>query len=114
MIDKPPEPCRDEIQPRPETSVDDLVNYVLRVPGIREVADVTVDGHRGKQLAYSPGEEGASDCLLSGCEDIWVLDVDGVPLMIGSSPGGSLELDISRKALKAEIRQMVASIHFER
>jgi hypothetical protein len=114
MIDKPPEPCRDEIQPRPETSVDDLVNYVLRVPGIREVADVTVDGHRGKQLAYSPGEEGASDCLLSGYEDIWVLDVDGVPLMIGSSPGGSLELDISRKALKAEIRQMVASIHFER
>ena len=34
--------------------------------------------------------------------------------MIGSRIGGDLDLDVPKKAVKAEIRQMVESIHFER
>ena len=55
------------------------------------------------------------DCLWSGPRsDVWILDVDGVRLMIGSDIGGDLELDVPEEAVKAEIRQMVESIHFER
>ena len=57
------------------------------------------------------------DCPTVACpdyQDVWILDVDGVRLMIGSRIGGDLDLDVPEKAVKAEIRQMVESIHFER
>jgi hypothetical protein len=55
-------------------------------------------------------------CAYGGYEvaDVWLLDVDGVRLMIRSYIGGALDLDVPRSAVRAEIRQMVASIHFER
>lgn len=75
--------------------------------------DVTVDGYRGKRLVYRYDEVG---CAYGGYEvaDVWLLDVDGVRLMIRSSIGDALDLDIPRNAARAEIRQMVASIHLER
>lgn len=90
VIDNPEELCVDPIEPP---------------------ADVTVDGYRGTHLEYSPVEaDGACDFA----EDVWILDVDGVRLMILSVPIGDLEPDVGKEAVKAEIRQMVASIQFER
>ena len=74
--------------------------------------DVTVDGYRGKRLEYSP-EERSVGCPYD-CGDVWIVDVDGVLLMIGSLPTGDLDGDVPKKAVKAEIRQMVESIQFER
>jgi hypothetical protein len=114
VIDDLEERCTDEIMPPIGSSFDDLVKDVAGLPGITENEDVTVDGYRGKHLEYSPGEEDAFNCLLSDYEDVWILDVDGVLLMIGSAVGGDLDLDVPEKAVKAQIRQMVESIHFER
>ena len=55
---------------------------------------MTVDGYRGKHFEYSPGEEDDANCLLSDYKDVWILDVDGVLLMIGSRIGGDLDLDV--------------------
>jgi hypothetical protein len=114
VIDNAQERCPDETQPKRGASADDLMTYVAGLPGIKEIADVTIDGRRGKQLAYSPGAEDAFNCLLSGYEDVWILDLDGVPLLIGSSPDGDLNRNVPKAAVKAEIRKMVESIHFER
>ena len=113
MIDNPQEPCQDTIVPN-HASFDDFVAAVAGLPGITENEDVTVDGYRGKHLEFSPGEEDTFVCLSPDYQDVWILDVDGVFLMIVSRPGGDLPLDVSRKVVKAEIRQMVESIHFER
>ena len=51
---------------------------------------------------------------LQGNTDIWILDADGVRLMIRSQLGGNYDLDVSDEAVRAEIRQMVESIRFER
>ena len=75
---------------------------------------MTVDGYRGKHFEYSPGEEDHVYCRSSDYKDVWILDVDGVRLMIGSALGGDLDFDVPEEAVKAEIRQMVESIHFER
>jgi len=72
---------------------------------------VTVDGYRGKHFEYSPDTRSVG-CPYD-CGDVWILDVDGVLLMIGSLPTGDLDGDVPKKAVKAEIRQMVESIHFE-
>jgi hypothetical protein len=74
--------------------------------------DVTVDGYRGKHFEYSP-QTRSGGCPYD-CGDVWILDVDGVLLMIGSLPTGDLDGDVPEEAVKAEIRQMVESIHFER
>jgi hypothetical protein len=107
--------CAGEIEPPLASSFDDLVAAVASLPAITESeADVTIDGYRGKQFEYSPGEEDPVHCLLHGYEDVWLLDVDGVPLLIGSAARGDLALDVPKEAVKAEIREMVESIHFER
>jgi len=120
VIDDPEEYCDDTIAPPLGSSFDDLVTYFAALPGITENADVTVDGYRGKHLEYSPSDDDAASCLFSDWPDIytggdvWILDVDGVRLMIGSEIGGDLDLDLPEAAVKAEIRQMVESIRFER
>ena len=108
-------PCDDTIEPPLGSSFDDFVTYVAGLPTIEsENADVTVDGYRGKHLEYSPGEEDDVDCRLSDYQRR--LD----PRRRRRSPddrfplGGDLDLDVPKKAVKAEIRQMVESIHFER
>ena len=112
VIDDPEEICTDTIKPPLGPSFDDLVNYVARLPSIEvsESADVMVDGFRGKHLQYSSVESDA-DCVFAGIsaayyDNVWILDVDGVHLLIVSSPYGDVP--------EAEIRQMVESIHFER
>jgi hypothetical protein len=82
--------------------------------------NVTVDGYRAKYIEdTSPDIDvgcavGGIDNLGLYYDDVWIFDVDGVRLMIGSDIGGDLPLDVSRKVVKAEIRQMVESIRFER
>ena len=89
------------------------VDPVSHDPGVMD-RELEVDGTRWALVEYSPGEEDDANCLLSDYQDVWIFDVDGVLLMIGSRVGGDLDLDVPRKAVKAEIRQMVESIRFER
>ena len=112
VIDDLEELCTDTIEPPLGSSFDDLVTYVAGLPNIA-TSDVTVDGYRGKHLTQS-GVAGDVECGEVGDEGVWILDVDGVPLMIGSEIGGTLDLDVPEEAVKAEIRRMVESIHFER
>jgi hypothetical protein len=115
VIDDVERRCAGEIEPPLASSFDDLVAAVAGMPAITEsAADVTIDGYRGKHFEHSPGDEDPVQCLLYGYEDVWLLDVDGVPLLIGSAASGDLELDVPKKVVQAEIRQMVESIHFER
>jgi hypothetical protein len=112
VIDNPEDLCLSPIEPPQGPGFDDLVTYVAGLPGIEisESSDVTVDGFRGKHLEYtSVGTD--VDCVFAGAsitawDNVWILDVDGVPVMVVS---GSYE-DVP----KAEIRQMVESIRFER
>jgi hypothetical protein len=110
----PEQLCDDTIEPPLGSSFDDLATYVAGLPTIvtPEDADVTIDGYRGKHFEYS-WVEGDLDCFWDS-NDIWILDVDGVRLMIRSQIGGDLDLDVPEEALRAEIQQMVESIHFER
>jgi hypothetical protein len=90
------------------------VTYVAGLPTIvtPENADVMVDGYRGKHFEYS-SVDGDLGCLWES-HDFWIFDADGVRLMIGSALGGDLELDVPEETVKAEIREMVESIRFER
>ena len=97
VIDDPEEYCDDAIAPPFGSSFDDLVTYFAALPGGTSNADVTVDGYRGKHLEYSPDElEDGSSCHFSHWSnpdywipsDVWILDVDGVHLMIGSEHRG--------------------------
>ena len=109
----PEDLCDDTIDPPLGSSFGDLVTYVAGLPTIvtPEDANVTIDGYRGKHFEYS-WVEGGLDCFWDS-DDIWILDVDGVRLMIRSQIGGGLDLDVPEEAVKAEIRQMVESIRFE-
>lgn len=112
--------CADTIEPPLGSSFDDLVTCIatLGVEGngvggdIITSDNVTVDGYRGKHFEFSPDERSVG-CPFD-CGDVWILEVDGVLLMIGSLPTGDLDGDVPEEAVKAEIRQMVESIHFER
>jgi hypothetical protein len=113
VVDDPEQLCDDTIEPALGSSFDDLATYMAGLSTTVKSEDVTVDGYRGKRLVYRYDEVG---CAYGGYEvaDVWLLDVDGVRLMIRSYVGGALDLDVPRSAVRAEIRQMVASIHFER
>ena len=117
VIDNPEDLCSDTIKPPLGPSFDDLVTYLAGLPTIEisESADVTVDGFRGKHLQYTTGAvpEADVDCAFAEIsigyyDNVWILDVDGVHLLIASSAYG----DGPEGA--EEIRQMVESIHFER
>lgn len=128
VVDSPEEPCEDTTQPNHGSSFDDFVTYVAGQTDARSVtADVTVDGYRGKHLEYSSvNEPQVEDFCRFGyyvgygyrdagsVHDFWFFDVDGVILMIGSARGGALEPNVPEQVVKAEIRRMVESIHFER
>ena len=110
VIDNPEDLCSDTpLGP----SFDDLVTYLAGLPWIEisESADVTVDGFRGKHLQYTTSVEGRDDdCSFAGIhpdayDNVWILDVDGVHLLIAST---------SNWDVPEQIRQMVESIHFER
>ena len=60
---------------------------------------MTVDGYRGKHLEYSPDEleDELDSPLCRTTSDVWILDVDGVHLMIGSDIGGDLDLDVPKR-----------------
>jgi hypothetical protein len=112
--------CEDTIEPPLGSSFDDLVTCIASrgVDGnpyggpIIASEDVTVDGYRGKHFEYSP--QTRSGGCPDDCGDVWIVDVNGVLLLIGSLPTGDLDGDVPKEAVKAEIRQMVESIHIER
>ena len=70
------------------------MTYVAGLPtiAISENADVTVDGFRGKHLQYTMDgavSELDVDCAFAGIsisafDNVWILDVDGVHLLIAS------------------------------
>ena len=104
--------CEDTIEPALEPRFEDLVTCAARLGRDAISENVTVDGYRGKHFEYAP-ETRSVGCPFD-CGDVWILDVDGVLLMIGSLPTGDLDGDVPEEAVRAEIRQMVESIHFER
>jgi hypothetical protein len=115
VIDNPEDLCAGAIKPPLGSSLDDLVTYLAGLASMEttEGADVTVDGFRAKHLRYT--SVGDVDCFLAGWsidafDNVWILDVDGVHLLIASGSLGSA----TEGAVMAEIRQMVESIHFER
>ena len=115
VIDDPEDLCAGAIKPPLGSSLDDLVTYLAGLASMdtSESADVTVDGFRAKHLRYT--SVGDVDCFLAGWpidafDNVWILDVDGVHLLIASGSLGSA----TEAAVMAEIRQMVESIHFER
>jgi hypothetical protein len=110
VIDDPEELCDDTIEPPLGSSFEDLVTYVAGLPTVVS-ENVTVDGYRGIHISRP---EDVGNCVLWSSEDVWILDVDGVRLMIGSVPHGDLlHGAVPEEAVKAQIRQMVESIHFE-
>ena len=120
IIDQPPKcfASGNAIEKQIGPTVDDLVTLAEgHVTKISENTDVTLDGYRGRYLEYTNlFDDGSLDGnLCDGWPSIhefnqtWILDVDGVRLVIDafSSPGDD-------ETVKAEIRQIVESIHFER
>ncbi len=118
MIDDPEEYCDDGIAPLAPpigSSFDDLVTYFAALPAYHR--ERRRDGRWLPREAPRVLAVRIGRCRLSPVwtpSDVWILDVDGVHLMIGSDIGGDRELDVPKTAAKAEIRQMVESIHFER
>jgi hypothetical protein len=101
-------------------SVDDLVTFAAgqQMTKISENTDVTLDGYRGRYLEYTntfPQYDDGINCddgpgwpLMNEFNQVWILDVDGVRLVIdASSPRGASE------SVRAELRQIVESIQFE-
>jgi hypothetical protein len=97
--------------------VDDLVTVLAGLPSIdiSENKDATLDGYRGTYLE-SEGRENMPDCAAGWTyslrgdlyHQVWILDVDGVRLVIDAFSLAPSE------TVKSELRQMVESIHFER
>jgi hypothetical protein len=125
--DNPEDPCPDTIEPPLGPSFDDLVTYLAGLSSIdiSESTDVTVDGYRGKYLEYTR-VDGPVECeqqrnrrdmgefdgpipidLLYN--DVWILDVDGVRLVIDAHSD-----EAPTETVRSEVRQIVASIQIER
>jgi hypothetical protein len=125
IVDNPSlDPCGDPVRtndPRLGPSVDDLVTFLerLRSIAITEQADVTLDGYRGTYLEFT--KTGENECSAGGWSGwptntsldgveynrVWILDVDGVRLVIDSFATSPSE------SVKAELRQIVESIRIE-
>jgi hypothetical protein len=105
------------------STVDDVVAFLAGLPliDISENTDVTLDGYRGKHLEFTR-TAGEIDCGWGGLDgwpassptaidednQVWILDVDGVRLVIDAfaSPETS-------DRVRAELRQIVESIKIE-
>ncbi len=104
-------------------TVDDLVAFLASQPliGISENMDVTLDGYRGKYLEFTR-TAGQIDCGWGGLDGwpassptasnevdrVWILDVDGAPLVIDAFSDPDASDDV-----RAELRQIVESIQIE-
>jgi hypothetical protein len=113
VVGYPWDGCPDTTEPKLGPTFDDLVTYLDDLPlmTISESTDVTVDGYRGRHLRYT-AVDGWFDCfsgspipLEPGYNEAWIVDVDGVRLVMASHS----EAAPSEK-VTTEIRQMVESI----
>jgi hypothetical protein len=100
-------------------SADDLAAFLADQPKIKvsQSSDLTLDGYRGRYVEYTTTD--SDDCgpdnrpfwpVISNHDgtrgsQTWILDVDGVRLVIDASAPKASE------AVKAEFRQIVESIH---
>ena len=112
VVDNPEDPCPDTIEPPLGPSFDDLVSYLEALPNIdiSEIRNGTLDGYRMAYLEYGPAD-GHFDCfsaspipLEPGNNVAWIVDVDGVRLVIATWDSAPAE------AVTSEIRQIVESI----
>ena len=117
VVGHPWDGCPDTIEPTLGPSFDDLVSYLANLPriDISETTDVTVDGYRAAYLEYRPAP-GHFECFSSspiplepGNNETWIVDVDGVRVVIGVLSDEALS-----ETVRSEVRQIVESIHFER
>lgn len=117
VVGDPWDACPDTTEPKLGPSFDDLVGYLQVLPRIvvSEVRNETLDGHRTAHLEYRPAD-GWFDCMSGspirlepGNNEAWIVDVDGVRLVIAVW----WEEPPSEK-VRSEIRQIVESIQFER
>ena len=115
IVGNPEDPCPDTIEPPLGPSFDDLVTYLEDLPfiDISERSDVTLDGYRGRYLKYTP-VDGEFECHFGPIpigmhNDVWILDVDGLRLVIA---GGQFSTSAS-ETFRAELRQIVDSIQIE-
>jgi hypothetical protein len=116
VVGHPWDGCPDTIEPTLGPSYDDLVTYLADLPliDISESTDVTVDGYRGRYLRYS-GVDKEFDCYsgspipIGNPSETWILDVEGVRLVIAASSDGA-----PSETVRAEVRKIVESIHIER
>ena len=117
VVGHPWDGCPDTIEPPLGPSFEDLVTYVADLPliDISESTDVTVDGYRTTYLEYRPAP-GHFDCfsgspihLEPGDNEAWIVDVDGVRVVIAVVSDKALS-----ETVRSEVRQIVESIHFER
>jgi hypothetical protein len=118
FVGHPWDGCPDTVEPTLGPSFDDLVTYLADdVPQIEisESTDVTVDGYRGKYLRYTAVDKwfdcfsGSPIHLEPGDNEAWILDVDGVRVVIAV-----VSDEAPSEAVRSEVRQIVESIHFER
>jgi hypothetical protein len=109
--------CPDTIEPRLGPSYDDLVSYFKTWPriDISEIRSGTLDGYRAAYLEYRPAD-GHFDCISGspiplepGKNGVWIVDVDGIRVVIAVSSEEALS-----ETVMSEVRQIVESIHFER
>jgi hypothetical protein len=116
------DPREGTIDPPLGPSVDDLVSLLDGLPliDISESRDVTLDGYRGKYLEYTKraaeiecggGGMGAwptnSQRVINEYDQVWILDVNGVRLVIDAFSTSASE------TVRAELRQIVESIQIE-
>lgn len=114
IVDNPEDPCPDTIEPRLGPTVDDLVMHLENLPliDIAENSEVTLDGYRGRYLRYT-SVNGEFECHsgpipIGQDNDVWILDVDGVRLVIDF-----FSYEAPSETVRAEVRRMVESILIE-
>jgi len=117
VVGHPWDGCPDTIEPKLGPSFEDLMSYLKALPRIEvsEIRYVTLDGYRAAYLEYRPAD-GHFDCMSGspiplepGNNHAWIVDVDGVRLVIAA-----LSDEAPSEAVRSEVRQIVESIHFER
>jgi hypothetical protein len=108
IVDNPEDPCFGP-------SFDDFLTYVADLPliDISENTDVTIDGYRGKHIEYmlveGDVECGALPFSVGRYNDVWILDIDGVRLVIDAQ-----WWQAPAETVRSEVRQIVESIQIER
>jgi hypothetical protein len=113
VVGHPWDGCPDTVEPTLGPGFDDLVSYLEALPRI-EVSEIrygTIDGHRTAYLEYRPAD-GHFDCMSGspiplepGNNDAWIVDVNGVRLVITAWSD-----EAPSEAVSSEVRQIVESI----